>query len=84
MKEELQPIDYKKYDVEIGAIYQHYKGHIYKVIAVARHSETLDPLVVYAAPNGEGDAWARPIKMWNDVVDYQGKQVQRFTKIKKD
>lgn len=81
MKEELQPIDLKKYDVEIGATYRHYKGNLYKIVGVARHSETLEALVVYIALYGNGDLWTRPLSMWNNLIEYQGTKVQRFTKI---
>lgn len=81
MKEELQPINYKEYGVEIGATYQHYKGNLFKIVGVARHSETLEPLVVYIALYGNGELWARPLTMWNNIVEYEGKKVERFSKI---
>lgn len=67
-----------------GEVYRHYKGKLYKVIAIARHSETLEDLVVYEClyENPQGKIWARPIAMWNESVEVQGKRVPRFTKEK--
>ncbi|MBR5404697.1 MAG: DUF1653 domain-containing protein [Oscillospiraceae bacterium] len=48
--------------------YRHYKGNEYEVIGIARHSETLCPLVVYRALYGEGGLWVRPAEMWNEPV----------------
>lgn len=61
-----------------AGIYRHYKGNRYEVLAVARHSETLEPMVVYRALYGEGGVWVRPAEMWNErVLDGT---VLRFTK----
>lgn len=68
-------------NVEIGATYRHYKGNLYKVLAVAKHSETLEDLVVYMALYGMGQVWVRPLSMWNETVEKDGKLVLRFTKI---
>ena len=46
--------------------YRHFKGNEYEVIGVARHSETLEPVVVYRALYGDGDIWVRPAEMWNE------------------
>ena len=59
--------------------YRHYKGNEYEVIGVARHSETLAPMVVYRALYGEHGIWVRPAEMWNETVDEKGPL--RFTKI---
>ena len=69
--------------IEIGAIYKHYKNqHCYQVIAIGKHSETLEDLVVYKAlyksdTFPEGQIWCRPLKMWNELIN--GKP--RFEKI---
>ena len=61
--------------------YRHFKGGMYEVIGIAKHSETLEELVVYRALYGEGDIWVRPLSMWNETVCHEGKIVQRFTYI---
>lgn len=61
-------------DIKPG-IYQHFKGNRYRVLYVARHSETLEPIVVYQALYGDGGLWVRPAAMWNEQVsrdDYSG------------
>ncbi len=62
--------------------YRHYKGNEYEVTGIARHSETLEPMVVYKALYGEGEIWVRPAKMWNETVDDKG--TLRFTPISED
>ena len=59
--------------------YQHYKGREYEVIGTAKHSETLEELVVYRALYGEGQIWARPLKMFMEEVEREGKKVPRFS-----
>lgn len=59
--------------------YQHYKGNFYQVIAVAKHSETLEDMVFYQALYGEKDFWVRPLKMFLEEVEVEGKNVSRFT-----
>lgn len=72
----------KKNDVvEIGAKYKHFKGNLYEVLTLARNSETLEEMVVYKALYGDGQVWCRPLSMWNDVVERDGKSYTRFTKI---
>lgn len=58
--------------------YEHYKGKRYKVIGIARHSETLEELVVYQALYGEYGLWVRPLKMFTERVDINGEEVPRF------
>ena len=62
-------------------IYRHFKGNLYEVIAIAKHSETLEELVVYLALYGEHGVWVRPVSMWNETVERDGKTYQRFTYI---
>lgn len=60
-------------------IYEHYKGQQYEVIGIAKHSETLEELVVYRALYGEHDLWVRPHSMFLETVEFEGKEVPRFT-----
>ena len=60
-------------------IYKHFKGNSYEVLGVAKHSETLEEMVVYKALYGDGDIWVRPLKMWDETVEYNGQNVKRFT-----
>lgn len=61
--------------------YRHYKGNMYEVIGLARHSETLESMVVYRALYGENEIWVRPASMWNEEVNVGGKTLRRFTYI---
>lgn len=58
--------------------YRHFKGKEYEVIAVAKHSETLEEMVVYKALYGDGGYWVRPASMWNETVTKEGKTFKRF------
>lgn len=62
-------------------IYRHYKGNLYKVLCIAKHSETEDELVVYQALYGKYEHWVRPIMMFNEEIEIEGKCVKRFTYI---
>ena len=61
--------------------YRHFKGNDYEVIAIARHSETEEPMVVYRALYGDYGIWVRPAEMWNEQIVRDGKTYTRFTKI---
>ena len=61
--------------------YRHFKGNEYEVIGTARHSETLEEMVVYRALYGEFGLWVRPAAMWNEIVERDGKTFHRFTYI---
>ena len=63
--------------------YRHFKGGEYQLLALALHSETLEPMVVYQALYGEGKIWVRPAAMWNETVDKDGYSGPRFTYIGK-
>ncbi|MBT1064718.1 DUF1653 domain-containing protein [Bowmanella sp. Y26] len=59
-------------------LYRHYKGKDYEVIGVARHSEDESLLVVYRPLYGERELWVRPLTMFDEMVEVQGKLVKRF------
>lgn len=59
-------------------IYEHYKGSRYEVIGVAKYSETLEEMVVYRALYGERELWIRPLKMFVEDVEMNGKKIPRF------
>ena len=59
-------------------IYRHFKGNKYRVIGVARHSESNDSLVVYQPLYGDYGLWVRPLEMFLQKVELDGKVVSRF------
>ena len=70
-------------EIRLGR-YRHFKGNEYEVVAIASHSETLEPMVVYRALYGDGGYWVRPASMWSETVERDGKIFQRFTFIGED
>ncbi len=65
-----------------GEKYKHFKGNEYEIIALAKHSETLEDMIVYKALYGERGIWVRPASMFTDMKTLEdGTQVQRFTKV---
>jgi hypothetical protein len=64
-------------NIKLGK-YRHFKGNEYQVISVAKHSETLEPMVVYQALYGEKGIWVRPATMWNEIVEKDGYKGPRF------
>ena len=63
-------------EITVGKTYRHYKGNVYKIIALAKHSETVEDTIVYQSVE-KGDIWVRPYDMWNEIVDEKG--TLRFT-----
>ncbi|MDP2873701.1 MAG: DUF1653 domain-containing protein [bacterium] len=65
--------------IKLG-IYEHYKGKKYLVLGVAKHSETLEDLVVYVTlyENEKSAMWVRPLAMFLEEVEVEGKKVPRF------
>ena len=60
-------------------VYRHFKGNLYRVLSVATHSETLEPMVVYQALYGDQGIWVRPASMWTEHVqrtEYSGPRFQ--------
>lgn len=76
---------FMKYEEAAAAIlpgrYRHFKGREYEVLAVARHSETEEPMVVYRAPYGDFGIWVRPADMWCETVTRDGRTFRRFERI---
>lgn len=58
--------------------YRHYKGKEYRVVGIARHSETKEPLVVYNLLYGDGGLWVRPAAMFTETVEINGVRQPRF------
>ncbi len=63
-------------EITIGRIYKHYKGNLYRIIAIAKHSETLEEMIVYQSLKNN-ETWVRPKTMWNEVIDERN--ALRFT-----
>lgn len=59
-------------------VYEHYKGKRYKVLGVALHSETLEELVIYKALYGQGYIWIRPLDMFLEDIEVNGRKQKRF------
>ena len=70
--------EYAKERIQIGK-WKHFKGNSYEVVGIAKHSETLSPMVIYRALYGDGELWARPVSMWLELVTRDGKTFPRFT-----
>ena len=71
------------YEEAVAAItpglYRHFKGKYYRVLSIARHSETtMEPMVVYQALYGSGGLWVRPADMWNETVERDREEIRRF------
>lgn len=61
--------------------WRHFKGNEYQVLGLARHSETLEDMVVYRALYGDGGLWVRPTSMWLEAVDRDRYRGPRFVRI---
>ena len=74
-------------DVLVGDLYHHFKGHDYKVLCIAKNSESLEDMVVYENIISH-EIWCRPYKMFNGLVDANKypkvRQKYRFEKIKEE
>ena len=64
-------------EIRLGK-YRHFKGNEYEVVAVGKHSETLEDYVIYRALYGEGGFWVRPLSMFLENVEREGKTIPRF------
>lgn len=59
-------------------LYQHFKGNYYEVLDVARHSETEEEYVVYRPLKGDSGTWIRPLQMFSEEIERDGKTQPRF------
>ena len=69
---------------KVGEVYRHYKhGDLYKVVALALHSNDEEWMVVYAPmyPNPNAPLFTRPLREWRQVVEWEYKQAERFIKV---
>ena len=69
---------FRTMDEPRAGIYRHFKGNLYRLTSIAKHSETLEPLVVYQALYGERGLWVRPLPMWSERVVRDGYDGPRF------
>ena len=67
--------------VMTGEYYRHFKGNVYRVLHIAKHSETLEDLVVYQAMYGERGIWVRRKTIFEEVIERDGKTFRRFSPI---
>lgn len=65
-------------------LYRHYKGNIYRLLYIARHSETLEEMVIYQDVNEIQKVWARPASMWEETVEVGGRIIPRFEYLGED
>ena len=64
-----------------GKYYRHFKGNVYRILHIAKHSETLEDIVVYQAMYGERSIWVRPKAMFEEVIERDGRSFRRFEPI---
>lgn len=62
-------------------MYRHFKGNLYEVLMIAKHSENEEEYVVYRACYGDGGIWIRPLIMFDEMIERDGKKVARFTRV---
>lgn len=67
--------------IKLGQKYKHFKGNEYLVLHLAKHSETLEELVVYQALYGEKGIWVRPLEMFLEQIEADGQLINRFEEI---
>lgn len=68
-------------EIKVGKKYRHFNGNEYLVFSVAKHSETQEPMVVYKQLYGDGGIWVRPLDMFMEKVERDGKVFNRFEEI---
>ena len=80
-REELKPFSELAKLFPEGAVFEHYKGKRYKILAVSRHSESLEECVVYQAQYGHRDVWVRSLPMFLETVEIEGRVLPRFKRV---
>ncbi len=68
-------------DALVPGLYRHFKGREYRLLHIALHSETLEPMVVYQAEYGSRGIWVRPACMWSERLTRDGRDIPRFARI---
>jgi len=81
-QEELRPFSPEAKSFQVGQIYEHYKGNRYQILSVARHTETLEEVVVYQQLYGAHEIWVRPLKMFLENIVIGEETMPRFKKIR--
>ena len=77
MSEPLPPYSKEALALKKG-LYEHFRGMKYQLLHIARHSETLEEMVVYQALYGDHGIWVRPLKMFIETIEHNGQRVPRF------
>lgn len=81
MTEKSKYKDFSELTRQMEQYYRHFKGNLYRVLHIAKHSETLEEMVVYQAMYGDRDIWVRPKAMFEEVIERDGKTFRRFEPI---
>lgn len=68
-------------EIKLGKKYRHFKGNEYLVLQIAKNSETQESMVVYKQLYGDGGVWVRPLEMFMEKVERDGKVFNRFEEI---
>ena len=63
---------------------KHYKGNYYKVLGMAKNSETLQDMIVYQAGYGDNEVWVRPADMFDEMIETSDGYVKRFTEVSEE
>lgn len=67
-------------EVQPGQYYRHYKGNVYEVLGIGIHTETEESLVIYRPREG-GQTWVRPLKLFFEEVEWEGRRQPRFVEV---
>ena len=79
--ERLKCMDFSELTRQMERYYRHFKGNVYRVLHIAKNTETLEDMVVYQAMYGDRDIWVRPKAMFEEVIERDGKTFRRFEPI---